>query len=893
MAITPTLSSVGIGAGASGLDVGAIIDKLMTAESAPLDTFDKKTASYQAKLSALGTLSGAVSTFQGSLSALTNSNNFRAVSAMPSDPLVLSASAGAKAVAGNYNINISQLAQAQTLTSGGMASKLSTIGSGAKTTVSFQLGSLAGGTFGVTGTALGGSTLLTGVSNGSLSINGTAIPTDASTKSARALADAINAKSSTTGVTATAQPTASTAGMFSGFGNIATGADGTYSLSVGGIEIVTQGNGVAAGGGITAASLDTTLAGPNAVSNALAAANITVTGKAADGTLQFTRADGSNLNIEEVVTGSVMGGIGHAANAVNDGSNVTLASSLTLASGNASPITVAGSNPAAAGLAAGTGGAYMNTGFTQDGTQATGSVVIDATNNSLQGIRDAINNAGLGVTASIVSDGTDKPYHLVLSSSKTGANSAMKISLSGSDGQPADSALNDLLSYDASGTQNLKQNSAAQNTKFSVNGIAITSSSNSVDSAIEGVTLSITKIGNSSLSVSKDTTTVKTSITAFVKAYNDLNTSIGKMTAFNPDTKKGGVLLGDSTVQSIQSQLRRQLGAPITGLSSGMNTLSQVGISFQKDGSLTLDSSKLDKAISANFGDIAGLFSAIGKATDSNVAFTSSTAATKPGTYDLTITTMASQGSLTSDGVLPASTTIASDTTWNITLNDTEPSAAKNTAQVTIPAGTYTPAQMASLMQSSINGVKAFSDNGATVSASIDGTGKLVLVSSRYGSVSNLALSNSTGTGTEVLFGAAKPVKGADVAGTLGGQPVVGSGQTLTGAPGSQAEGLKIEVTGGTIGSRGTVSFSQGYAYQLNNLATSFLGTGGVITGRTSGINETLKSIATQRDKFSAKLTDIEARYRAQYSRLDVSLNKLQGTQTYLTQQLAAIAANR
>ena len=893
MAITPTISSVGIGAGASGLDVGAIIDKLMTAEAAPLGTYDKKTASYQAKLSAMGTLGSSVGAFQGSLSALTNSNNFRAVSATPSDPLVLSASAGAKAVAGSYNINVSQLAQAQTLTSGGLASKLSTIGSGAKTTVSFQLGALAGGTFGVPGTALSGSTLLTGVSNGSLSINGTAIPTDASTKSARALADAINAKSSTTGVTATAQPTASNASMFSGFGNIDTGADGTYKLSVGGIEIVTQGNGVAAGSGITAASLDTTLEGPNAVSNALAAANITVTGKAADGTLQFTRADGSNLNIEEVVTGTVKGGIGHAANVVTDGSNVTVASSITLASGNASPITVAGSNPAAAGLTAGTGGSYTNTNFTQDGTQATGSVVIDSTNNSLQGIRDAINSAGLGVTASIVSDGTDKPYHLVLSSTKTGANSAMKISLSGSDGQPADSALSDLLSYDASGTQNLKQNSAAQNTNFSVNGIAITSSSNSVDTAIEGVTLGISKIGTSSLSVAKDTSTVKTSITAFVKAYNDLNTSIGKMTAFNPDTKKGGILMGDSTVQSIQSQLRRQLGAPITGLSSGMNTLSQVGISFQKDGGLTLDTSKLDKAISANFGDIAGLFSAIGKATDSNVAFTSSTAATKPGTYDLSITTMANQGSLTSDGVLPASTTIASDTTWNITLNDTDPSAAKNTAQVTIPAGTYTPAQMASLMQSSINGVKAFSDNGATVSASIDGTGKLVLVSSRYGSVSNLALSNGTGTGIESLFGTAKPVKGADVAGTLGGQPVIGSGQTLTGAPGSPAEGLKIEVTGGVTGSRGTVSFSQGYAYQLNNLATSFLGTGGMITGRTNGINETLKSVAAQRDKFSSKLNDIEARYRAQYSRLDVSLNKLQGTQTYLTQQLAAIAANR
>ncbi|MCX7294982.1 flagellar filament capping protein FliD [Janthinobacterium sp.] len=892
MAITPTLSSIGIGAGASGLDVNAIIDKLMTAEAAPLGTFDKKTASYQAKLSAMGTLSGAVSTFQSSLSALSNTNNFRAVSATPADPLVLSASAGAKAVAGNYNINVTQLAQSQTLMSGGMASKLSTIGLGSKTTISFQLGSLAGGTFGLSGTALGATTAQTGISNGSLILNGTAIPTDASTKSARALADAINAKSSTTGVTATAQPTSSSATMFSGFGNIETGADGTYSLSVGGIDIVTQGNGVAAGAGITAASLDTTLEGPNAVSNALAAANITVTGKAADGTLKFTRADGSNLNIEEVVTGSVKGGIGHASNSVNDGSNVTLTSTINLASSNASPITIAGSNPAAAGLTAGSGGAYMNTNFTQDGTQATGTVVIDATNNSLH-IRDAINNAGLGVTASIVSDGTDKPYHLVLSSSKTGANSSMKISLSGSDGLPPDSALNDLLSYDAGGTQNLKQNSAAQNTNFSVNGIAITSASNSVDTAIEGVTLGIAKVGSTSLSVQKDTSTVKTSINAFVKAYNDLNTAMAKMTAYDPETKKGGVLLGDSTAQSIQSQLRRQLGAPITGLNSNLSTLSQVGISFQKDGSLALDSSKLDKAISANFTDIAGLFSALGKATDSNVSFTSSTAATKPGTYDLTITTMASQGSITSAAVMPASTTIASDTTWSITLNDTEPSAAKNTAQVVIPAGTYTPAQMASLIQSSINGVKSFSDAGSTVSASIDGTGKLVLASSRYGSVSNIAISSGTGTAPTALFGASTPVKGADVAGTLGGQPVIGSGQTLTGAAGSPADGLKIEVTGGTTGSRGTVSFSQGYAYQLNNLATSFLGTDGMITNRSKGLNETIKNIATQRDKFSEKLTDIEARYRAQYSRLDVSLNKLQGMQTYLTQQLAAIAANR
>lgn len=891
MAISPTLSSPGIGS--SGLDVNAIIDKLMAAESQPLNTYDKKTASYQAKLSAMGTLSGTISTFQNSLTSLSKTDNFRAVSATPTDPLILTATAGAKAVAGSYNINVSQLAQAQTLTTGGMSSKLSTIGSGAKTTISFQLGSVGGGTFGMAGTTLSGSSLLTGISNGSLTINGTAIPTDSTTKSGRALADAINAKSSTTGVTATAQPVSSNATMFSGFGNVSTGAGSTYTLSVGGIDIMTQGENVAAGAGITAASLDTTLEGPNAVSNALAAANITVSGKAADGTLKFTRADGSNLNIGEVVTGDTRGGIGHAAGAVNDGSNVTVAGSVTLASSNASPINIAGSNPAAAGLTAGSGGAYMNTNFTQDGNQSTGSVVIDSSNNTLQGIRDAINNAGLGVTASIVSDGTDKPFHLVLASTKTGVSSAMKITLGGSDGQPADSALQSLLSYDPSGVQNLKQNSAAQNTVMSVNGIPITNSSNSIDTAIEGVTINVAKIGSTNLAVSKDTSTVKTSINAFIKSYNDLNTAMAKLTSYDPDTKAAGLLLGDSTALSIQSQLRKQMGAPITGLTGNLTTLSQLGVSFQKDGSLSLDSTKLDKAISANFSDVAGLFAALGKTTDSTVSFTSSTSATQAGTYPLTVTNMATQGTLKGNSALPASTVIGSDTVWNVTLNDSTPAVAKNTAKVVIPAGTYTQTQLASMIQSSINGVKAFSDTGSTVTATIDGDGKLSVASARYGSVSNIAISNNTGTPIDGLFNGATPTVGTDVAGTIGGQAVVGSGQSLTGAPGSPAEGLKVEITGGGVGSRGNISFSQGYAYQLNNLATSFLGTGGMITSRTKGINDSIKDVAAQRDKFSAKLTDIEARYRAQFTRLDVTLSSLQTTQTYLTQQLASIAANR
>jgi flagellar hook-associated protein 2 len=103
---------------------------------------------------------------------------------------------------------------------------------------------------------------------------------------------------------------------------------------------------------------------------------------------------------------------------------------------------------------------------------------------------------------------------------------------------------------------------------------------------------------------------------------------------------------------------------------------------------------------------------------------------------------------------------------------------------------------------------------------------------------------------------------------------------------------MKLSITGGATGSRGTVSFSQGYAYQLNSLAASFIGTSGLITGKSDGLNVTMKSVASDRDTFSNKLADIEKRYRAQFTALDTALASMQSTSSYLTQQLAALAKN-
>lgn len=348
----------------SVLDVNTIVSQLMAVEQAPLAKFDQKTASYQATLSAYGSLSGSVGVFQSALGGLTNASTFKALTATAGNSDMLSATANSKAASGNYQVNVTQLAQAQTLTTNGIASSKTAIGTGSKTTLFFQFGNTAG-SYGMNGTSLDSTALAGGVSNGSLTINGKAIATGSATNSARALAEAINAQSTSTGVTATATAAESSATLFAGFGPVSVTGTGTYKLSVGGVEIAAQDANTAPGEEITATSLDVALGVNSPVRTALSNAGITVTGTAEAGDLKFTRADGSNLNIDEVVTGDVgevQGGIGKAAGEANGGSSLKIASSITLTSSNGSPITVGGSNPAAAGLTAGTGGSYLSGG---------------------------------------------------------------------------------------------------------------------------------------------------------------------------------------------------------------------------------------------------------------------------------------------------------------------------------------------------------------------------------------------------------------------------------------------------------------------------------------------------------------------------------------------------
>ncbi|OZA04796.1 MAG: flagellar hook protein, partial [Methylophilaceae bacterium 17-44-8] len=131
-----------------------------------------------------------------------------------------------------------------------------------------------------------------------------------------------------------------------------------------------------------------------------------------------------------------------------------------------------------------------------------------------------------------------------------------------------------------------------------------------------------------------------------------------------------------------------------------------------------------------------------------------------------------------------------------------------------------------------------------------------------------------------------------NMVGTMNGVAGNGLNQELIGATGDASEGLRIKVTGGSTGARGTVTFVKGYAAQLDDILDGLLDDDGILAARTDGISSSVKRLERQTDAFNLKLTVIEKRYREQYTRLDTLLSSLQNTSSYLSQQISALSNN-
>jgi flagellar hook-associated protein 2 len=234
-------------------------------------------------------------------------------------------------------------------------------------------------------------------------------------------------------------------------------------------------------------------------------------------------------------------------------------------------------------------------------TPGTGSAVtipIGASADTLAGVAAAINAANAGVNASVVTDASGA--RLALQSSSSGTANGFKVSVTDNDGNNNDASGLSRLAYDPqNGAAQLTLAQAAANTQATINGISVTSSSNTLSGVIGGVSFTLGKTTTQpvAINVTANTGAIQADMTAFVSAYNALNTFLSTETQYDPTTKTAAPLQGDSTATSIQNQMH-SLISQVSGASSTFSTLSSLGVQLQTDGSLQLNSTVFTSALS-------------------------------------------------------------------------------------------------------------------------------------------------------------------------------------------------------------------------------------------------------------------------------------------------------
>ncbi len=517
--------------------------------------------------------------------------------------------------------------------------------------------------------------------------------------------------------------------------------------------------------------------------------------------------------------------------------------------------------------------------------QAAATISIDSSNNTLEGVRDAINEEDIGVTASIVNDGSG--YRLLLRSDQTGEENSLEIRVDDTgDSNDLDGFGLSALAFNADAI-NLSQTAEAQDALFTINGLMISSATNTAKNVLDGVDIALKGISGAApitVTVAQDKAGVSEAITEFVDGYNEYVAMANSLTAYDSESNTAGALQGDFSARSIVNQLRQVLSSAVEGFSGAFSSLSEIGISTQSDGSLSINSTEFDAAIEANFDELVGLFTAVGFPSDGNIDYVSSSAETQVGDFAVNITALATKGTLVAGSVTFPLTIDDDNDGFSIAIDGIASGA------ISLTLGSYaTGEDLAAEMQSQINGDSLLAAEGRKVVV-VFNVDHFEISSDRYGSGSTVEItaldSNSTAQlGLPLSSGTA----GINVAGTIGGLAATGNGQILTGVVGGDSEGLELLIGGGLTGDRGSVSFSRGIAFQINALISGFLEEDGLLDSREEGIQSRIDDIGDKKEDLDRRIDAVEVHLRARFNALDSLLAQLQGTSSFLSQQLASL----
>ncbi len=531
----------------------------------------------------------------------------------------------------------------------------------------------------------------------------------------------------------------------------------------------------------------------------------------------------------------------------------------------------------------------------QIGSQADSTITIDSTNNTVQGLVDAINDANTGVSAALINDGQSGGVRMLLSSSQSGVNGA--ITLTNNLGASSGTATQPTFDF---GSPVQAAQDATVRLGSGAGAITITSAKNTLTDVIPGLTLNLKQadpLTELTVGVSADTTTAVEAVQDFVDGYNGLLDTISALTKFDPETNQAGILIGDRAVIDIANSLRETVLGSVSGLPTNANRLSRLGITVEDTGKLTLNTTRLQDVLNGQDPSIAledarRIFGLDAVSTNPSVRFILGSTRTQASTtpYGVNITRAAEQAFLTA-GTAPAGSTTIDGT--NDTFGLTVDGAA---IDVTLTHGAYTPAQLASLLQDAVN---AHPDMiGRALTADLNG-GALRITSQSYGVNSTLNIDGGTAL-TALGFTGSELDVGVDVAGEFivngVSEAATGKGRLLVGKVDNKFTAdlqLQVNLVSGQlgVGNEAELTVTKGVGSKLDAVLNQMLSSD---TGRLASINERynqeLESLTETIERQNALFESQQERLVSQFVALETALAELQSTSSMLGSQLASLA---
>jgi flagellar hook-associated protein 2 len=297
--------------------------------------------------------------------------------------------------------------------------------------------------------------------------------------------------------------------------------------------------------------------------------------------------------------------------------------------------------------------------FSQNADRESVTITIDDTNNSLDGLKDAINKADFGVQASVVDDGING-YKLVLTG-PSGVENQMKIAVVEDGVSPTNTDGSDLSRFafiEGVANQQLDELVAGQDSAFSVNGLDVTRSTNQIEDVIEGFTFSLSEADNTqtfTINIGEDTSVAEDSVRNFVESFTAFLEVLQPLTSFNEgeDGADGeyGSLYREPATRGLIANLRTAVASEVEAITGGFSSLTNVGIRTEIDGTLSIDEEDFRRAFDDNFDLVKNLFTPEATSSSDKITINNFGDQTIPGSYEVTVTTDPAKGYMTGAGV--------------------------------------------------------------------------------------------------------------------------------------------------------------------------------------------------------------------------------------------------